>query len=403
MEVQDYIRHLMEQPKDLAFSEQEYQQRISSVRLEMSKVGLDVLLITFHPNLFYFAGYTSFATDKYACLLIPQAGDLLLQIPIIDIPGAVVSGWLPSRNILPFHGHEPRSATKQIAAIMKERGLSDGRVGLEFNRACFSHQFYLDLVENLPDVRFENIPMQVLKGRQIKSASEVEYLRRAAAISSRGLNASLEVIAAGKTENEIVSVGYEAMIAAGGEFFSTQPIVAGGRRSGSAHAIFKRHAVEEGDTVLMEYGGCYERYTSPMSRTATIGKPSADVSRMFDLSRKMLDHLLENAQAGMPIAELARGAGDLHRMSEQAFSTGIYGYSVGLGFPPTWNEGLLYITEDSRSVLEPGMVFHVAPFLRAPAKFGIGLSETILVTDGECEVLTDVPGRPDRKLHVRLQ
>jgi Xaa-Pro aminopeptidase len=70
------------------------------------------------------------------------------------------------------------------------------------------------------------------------------------------------------------------------------------------------------------------------------------------------------------------------------------------GLPPTWNEQLFYLAEDNKNVLMPGMVFHLVPFLRVPGKYGVALSETILITESGCEVLTDVPGSPPRDLIV---
>ena len=401
MDYETYARELATLPKELAFSEQEYRQRVVDVRKEMSKAGLDALLITFHPHLCYFAGYTTFATDKYTCLLIPLTGELVLQVPAIDIPAAIVPGWLPTKNIIAYHWHDPKSAVDQITSIMRERGLNAGRIGLEFNRACFAHQFYLDLVERLPRARFENIPASVFKGRLTKSPAEIKYLRKAAEITAIGLNASLEVIAGGKTENEVAGAAYGAMIAAGGEYFSSQPILAGGWRSGSAHAIYKRGALKSGDIIFMEYGGCYERYTCPMARTAVIGRPSSAVQRVADASKKILELVLSKAKGGIAVRELAVAANNLYRGTEDALFTGNHGYSVGLGFPPTWNEGLFYINEDNKDVFESGMVLHVNHFLRIPAKFGIALSETILITENGCDVLTDVPNRPAQDLHIK--
>jgi len=41
-------------------------------------------------------------------------------------------------------------------------------------------------------------------------------------------------------------------------------------------------------------------------------------------------------------------------------------------------------------------VFHLPPALRVPRRYGLGWSETVLVTEDGCEVLTRFP----RSLHV---
>src|SRR3546814_2056149 len=65
------------------------------------------------------------------------------------------------------------------------------------------------------------------------------------------------------------------------------------------------------------------------------------------------------------------------------------GYSVGIGFPPTWMEAeIIALKRDDPTVLHPGMVFHIVPALREAGQFAVGCSETVLVTENGVEVLT---------------
>ena len=52
---------------------------------------------------------------------------------------------------------------------------------------------------------------------------------------------------------------------------------------------------------------------------------------------------------------------------------GNFGYAVGASFPPTWADG---------------MVFHHPEALRRMGRYGVAVSETSVVTDSGCEVLT---------------
>ena len=52
---------------------------------------------------------------------------------------------------------------------------------------------------------------------------------------------------------------------------------------------------------------------------------------------------------------------------------------------------------DSQNVLAPGMTFHMPIILFEAGRYGVGLSETILVTDQGCEVLSGLP-RPIHKV-----
>ena len=73
------------------------------------------------------------------------------------------------------------------------------------------------------------------------------------------------------------------------------------------------------------------------------------------------------------------------------------GYSMGVAFGPGWGEGLVNdIAEGNERPLEPGMTFHLVPMAGFRGEGNMGFSETVLVTETGCEVLTDAP----RQLHV---
>ena len=65
------------------------------------------------------------------------------------------------------------------------------------------------------------------------------------------------------------------------------------------------------------------------------------------------------------------------------------GYSIGLGDLETWMEGAVALLgpQDDRTV-EPGMAFHVVGSVVEPGRFGVARSNSLLVTEDECEVLS---------------
>ena len=75
-------------------------------------------------------------------------------------------------------------------------------------------------------------------------------------------------------------------------------------------------------------------------------------------------------------------------LDREIFRSGHFGYSVGLGFPPTWTDGPAYMSDAKDLELAVGMTFHTPFSWRVPKQFVIGTSETIAVTDTGCEILT---------------
>ena len=76
------------------------------------------------------------------------------------------------------------------------------------------------------------------------------------------------------------------------------------------------------------------------------------------------------------------------------------GYSIGVCYPPGWNEShIMNLHPGDDTVLRPNMVFHLVPSLIIPEMNGhVGFSDTVVVTENGCEVLTD--SEVERRLHV---
>ncbi len=49
------------------------------------------------------------------------------------------------------------------------------------------------------------------------------------------------------------------------------------------------------------------------------------------------------------------------------------------------------LQKDDPTALKPGMTFHMPPALREGGRYGFGVSETVLVTEDGCEILTIFP------------
>jgi Xaa-Pro dipeptidase len=67
-------------------------------------------------------------------------------------------------------------------------------------------------------------------------------------------------------------------------------------------------------------------------------------------------------------------------------------YSVGINYPPDWGEGhYMSIWDGDERPLRAGMTFHLVPGFYDLGRFGIVISETVLVTEGGAEVLPSLP------------
>ena len=62
---------------------------------------------------------------------------------------------------------------------------------------------------------------------------------------------------------------------------------------------------KEGDTVFLEFGGVYNRYTAPMMRTAHIGKPDDQVRRVTEAVKDCVERIFAAAKPGRTADDVA--------------------------------------------------------------------------------------------------
>jgi Xaa-Pro aminopeptidase len=179
------------------------------------------------------------------------------------------------------------------------------------------------------------------------------------------------------------------MIEQGSEFFSIDPVVNAGHRTGYFHTTFKRHPISIGDPVQLEFGACFHRYTAPQMRTVLTSKPSDWQQRIIDTQLAALEILYAAVRPRRSARDVDREVtAVIGSLDSEIFRSGHCGYSVGLGFPPTWTDGPAYISGAKDLELDVGMTFHTPFSWRIPKQYVIGTSETIAVTKTGCEILT---------------
>ena len=393
----------LEFQKELAFSEAEYRGRLDQVRVRMAAAGMDVLLITSTPNICYLTGYQTAVPSAYAVAIVPLNGEVALHVPNMEVPCALLTSWVKDIAVLDWYELD---RTSHLVEILTERGFHEKTIGVEAGRAttfaggAMDASSYLKLQALLPEAKLADATYLVLDVRLIKTPADIACMRKAGELTWKGLQAAISVIAPGKTDNEVIAAAYAAMISAGSELMSIDPMIMTGHRTGWApHAMYKRIPLETGDAVYMECSACYQRYNAPMMRSASVGEPAEGVRRLADACLATLELLFENIRPGRTGHEVAmkakKGLAPVERL---AYFHGSFSYSIGLSFPPWWSDAPLYITEGSMQVLKPGMTLHLPIYLVVPGRYGVGFSETVAVTEEGCELLT--PGK-NRELVIR--
>ena len=374
--------------KSLVFPLEEYHSRLNGLRHRMSEQDIASLLIYTPENTLYLSGYQSIGYSSFQCLVVSQGGELFLLVREMEL-GCAEYYSIVSDVVTYSDDQDP---VKVLLSALRERELNKQRVGIE-DQAPFLTAYDFNRITEALGTSVAPVHGLVEALRAIKSPREIEYLRKSAKITEFGMQAGLAAIKEGATENEIAAAMYHGCMSMGGEYMSSEPIITAGSKSGVAHTTFHRYCLKSGDTALLELGGCYNRYTAALMRTGVAGgNPTREVRHMYrtcvDALKACIDAIKPGVTAETPhqaCQAVIDKAGYTANFKKRA------GYSVGVSFPPDWGEGyIVSLSNGNKTILQPGMVFHIPPALRKYGEYGVGVSETVAVTEDGCESLTNM-------------
>ena len=185
---------------------------------------------------------------------------------------------------------------------LAERGLSSGTVGLDehmafvFSEGIRAANPHLNLVSATP----------VTAGcRMIKSAHEIDCMRLACRATLLVYRAVAQSLSPGMTTADVHSlvaaayhrVGFEGEASLNVDEFTALP-----------HGSAKPQTLREGSILMLDDGCQVEGYTSDITRTFVLGKPTDKMKAVFDLVQRAQSAALAAARPGVPTADVDAAA-----------------------------------------------------------------------------------------------
>ncbi|MCC5809343.1 MAG: aminopeptidase P family protein [Ectothiorhodospiraceae bacterium] len=369
---------------EAVFPQAEFRRRQHALAEVMRQHGLDALLVTSPADIYYLTGYATFEVSVHAALIFTP-GQLVLQVPSIETGPAVAC--TRCEHILGYRWEKPQDIAAQLVSALGDLGVRT--VGIDYWSPSLRAGVVDALRGAMPGCSFTNASGLTGQLRIVKTPLELECLGRSAAITGQALDQAADAVRAGASDADVAAVGMSAMLRAGSEFTSMPAIVTAGRRSAIIHTSHARHPIQPGDPVFMEFGAAWHRYTAPMMRTVIAGRASAAMRRVHAGCESLYRSLIAAMRPGETFDNAAAAAEcSLAPLQEEVFFSGVYGYSVGAQFPPSWVEGTGFIARGQQQRFRENMVFHLPLCLRVPGHWGIGFSETVRVTAAGAEPIT---------------
>jgi len=374
----------MRQRDDMTFPFEEYERRLRELRERMAARLLDAVVITDPENLMYLTDYQTTGYSFFQALVVPLDDEPFMITRHLEESNVHARTWVEKTRPYPDTG----DAIQKLLSALREFGLMGKNVGYERNSYFFPAYHQDSIKTNFRDGRLMDCFGIVEEGRVRKSPAEVEVMRRAAAATEAGMRAGFEACEAGVTENEIGAAISAAMFRAGGEPPAVMPYVVSGPRSMIGHATWEGRTVQPGEHVFMEVGGCYRRYHTAMMRTAICGEMTDAFFQAQERMKFALDEVHELVRPGLTVSDvdmLVRNTIQDNMVGASLITRS--GYSIGIAFPPSWDEGyIISLKQGDSRVLEEGMTFHILPWMwGVEGDKTVGISDTIHITAAGCE------------------
>jgi Xaa-Pro aminopeptidase len=348
--------------------------------------GLDGLIVTNPTNIRYLSNHVGTA----GTLVITSSGIHLLvdsryQEAVRERQASAAA--CPDLRIWSV----PASYDEALVDMLTQSGTST--IGIEAAHLTVTRMEWLERTissRGLP-IALRSTERVVERSRLLKSPAEIALLREAA-VRLRGVaEAAFAAVRVGVTERDVAGAIEIAIRAAGYDRQAFDTIVASGPNSALPHHRAGARALAEGDLVVLDFGGVLDGYCSDLTRTVSVGAPTADARRLHAAVREAQQAAVEAVKPGVPASEVDAAARRLleSRGLGEAFGHGT-GHGLGLDVHEEPRIGLP--RADSPTVqLEPGMVFTIEPGAYVPGLGGVRIEDDVVVTESGCDVLTSVP------------
>ena len=359
--------------------------RLDKAEALMESKGIDSLIITYEPNVFYF---TAVPRPGGTYLFLLKDEKYILS-PALDFWR--VSEYVRDVEVIPYSGYDiPGVDVKRIARkltdwiVQKIKEEKVNRLGIDLGSGS---PYALRVKERLSDLEVIDVASDIVDMRVIKDSSELSLLREALRITESSLTRVVEDIRPGLREYEIAGMLEGLMRTNGADGYAFETIVASGRNAAFPHAVPTKKTVVEGDPIVIDMGARYGGYCADMTRTPVIGEPEKELKKIIEAVDEAVNTATDLVAPGVKVSEVDAAARDVLRKNGYGkYFIHSLGHGVGIEVheKPRVAQGV-------DEVLKEGMVITIEPGVYIYGKYGVRIENMVVVTKEGHEVLNSVP------------
>ena len=353
------------------FPPSEFQGRTARVQAEMTKAGLDAILLTTEADLKYITGFvTRFweSPSRPWYVIVPATGAPVAVIPSI---GAALMGTTWIKDIRTWRAPDLQDDGVSLLSDTLDElvGSASGRIGLpaghESNLRMPLNDFWA-LQALRPERQFVSDGDIIRYARSVKTPAEVEKIRAACAVAGRAFDRMGEVLTDGLAKEDYYRGFQRLCLEEGADFV---PYIAGGHGEwgyGDIIAPADDSQIKAGDVVMLDTGVLLDGYFADFDRNFAFDTPPRQ--EVQDAFARLVDAV----DAGFAAAKPGARASDLFAAMDQVVTggknsadSGRFGHGLGLQLTE-WPS----LIPDEHTELVEGMVLTLEPSIETHAALG---------------------------------
>ncbi|HWP60412.1 MAG TPA: Xaa-Pro peptidase family protein [Candidatus Acidoferrales bacterium] len=355
---------------------------IDKQRAAMRSTGLDALVSLSPENVTYTTGCVipsqSLMRWRHAAAVVTVDGQV--SMVVIDMEETTAKKFSAIENIRVYREFVDDPMDK-LAELLRDLKLERSRIGIETD--FIPVRDFQTLARWLPQASFVPAEHLLNRLREVKTATEIERMRRLSKLTDGAIGAALQRARAGMSEMDLAGFLTSGIFARGAENFKLM-IVASGERSQYPNVGPTQRVLGAGDLVRMEIFGVVNGYHAGVCRTAVVGTPTPEQKKIWKNLIECKYLVMDQVGPGASCKEIYLKF--LRKFSELGFEPiSFVGHGIGLFLHEE-----PYLSRYSDRVLEEGMVLAIEPLVYIPGRMGLQNKDMLVVTKTGSELLSDV-------------
>ena len=369
------------------FTKNEFADRKSKVINELKKQGLDALLMFRQESMYWLTGYDTFGFVFFQSLILTVKGELILLTRAPDLRQAQNTSIINDIRI--WVDKDKSNPSDELKNILSELSLEKSNLGIEYEAYGLTGRNAIRLNNSLKNfAKLHDKSELISHFRAVKSPAEIIYVKKAAELADKAMDAAWKYAHAGVNESKILAEMQGAIFNEGGDYPANEFIIGSGKNALLCRYQSEKRNLDKVDQLSIEWAGTYKHYHSAMFRTIPIGKVNEKQKKMYEACAEALNECQNKLKPGNKIGEVFDiHAKTLDKLGYKNSRMNACGYSLGALFAPNWMDWPMLYTENPY-IIQPGNIFFMHMILMdSDNQLAMNLGETYLVTELDNERL----------------